>query len=256
MILASPVGKDTIYLSQSGVRWYRSQRFGCTGVVYERPLGNCAHFHRGIDIARSNGGCGDPLLAAQAGTIHFAGKLPGGPPSYGAIVVEINHGSGIFTAYSHLTTEIVKVGQKVAKGQKIGTLGKTGNATGCHVHFALKTGVGPGSVLDDGNGTWADPWPQLAQNVTVHPKEADGIRIRTTPVLSDATIYAETHAGHIHRKSDNADLGIISQARDWDWPVQGAEYTVGGQKGTSWDRIYMDGAYRYIATPLAVRSAN
>jgi murein DD-endopeptidase MepM/ murein hydrolase activator NlpD len=252
-----PVGAE--YLpTKSGTRLYRSQRYGCTGVVYERPLGNCAHFHRGIDIARSDGGCGTDILAAQKGTVHFAGKLPGGSPSYGAIVVEINHGSGWFTAYTHLQQEIVQQGQAVANGQKIGDMGKTGNATGCHLHLALKVGASAtgGSILGDSNGTWRDPEPLIWQNVRVRPKNADSIRLRTALALTDATIYAETQAdGHIHRKADNADLGLTSSWRKWDGVVTGPSYSAGGTSD-KWERIWLSDRWLYIASLLSQRSAS
>lgn len=263
MLFANPV-RGTIYRSESGSRFYLSQDFGCNPLsLRERPLGNCPHFHRGIDVARSDGGCGADLLAAQAGTVHFAGKLPAGAPSYGAIVVEINHGGGTYTAYTHLQSEIVAKGQTVTKGQKIGAMGKTGNATGCHVHFAVKTGFsGSGSMLGDTDGKWADPWPLLAQNqptATVHPKPWDGQDINIRATAGAGTTLGPKYAvanqaGHIVRVSDGADQGLTATPRPYGGRVTGASYPAGQgyAAGNTWERIELAGAYRFLATPLAV----
>lgn len=162
MIIGNPL-TGTLHLAgwnrpAGNIDFILTQPFGCTGVIYERPLGNCSHFHRGLDFA--NGHCGGNVLAAAAGTVHFAGRV-----TDGAIVVEIDHGAGWFTAYAHLSSEKVAVGQHVTQGQQIGTVGDTGNSTACHLHFALKSGANiTGSILSDTNGTWVDPWTHLAQN--------------------------------------------------------------------------------------------
>ncbi|MFC0471581.1 peptidoglycan DD-metalloendopeptidase family protein [Halalkalibacter kiskunsagensis] len=86
-------------------------------------------FHRGIDIARPNN---YNILAADNGTISFAGSQGG----YGNLV-RINHNNGMETLYAHLDSIDVKVGQTVAKGQKIGVMGQTGHSTGIHLHFEV-----------------------------------------------------------------------------------------------------------------------
>jgi murein DD-endopeptidase MepM/ murein hydrolase activator NlpD len=86
-------------------------------------------FHRGIDIARPTN---YNILAADNGTVTFAGWDGG----YGNKIV-INHNNGITTLYAHLASMDVRVGQTVAKGQKIGVMGTTGNSTGIHLHFEV-----------------------------------------------------------------------------------------------------------------------
>ena len=135
-----------------------TQKFGCTGYTAEPPLGNCAHFHRGIDI--SNRKCGSLVLACRAGVIAKAGPEP-----FGALVVRINHGNKTYSEVAHLATIKVVKGQKVVAGQIIGTVGKTGAATACHVHFAIKTNLDSNaSFYSDAAGTWINPWPHLEQN--------------------------------------------------------------------------------------------
>lgn len=83
--------------------------------------------HEGIDYGCK---CGTEVKAAHAGTVRYAGNLG----NYGNYIgIQASDGSG--TGYAHLYTIAVKVGQQVAEGQVIGTVGSTGNSTGCHLHF-------------------------------------------------------------------------------------------------------------------------
>jgi murein DD-endopeptidase MepM/ murein hydrolase activator NlpD len=117
-----------------------TQEFGCTGFALEPPLGNCAHFHTGIDIATS---AGTPIRAAGAGRVIFAGRSPYDP----AWIVIIAHSSHLVTWYGHVRTNIpVNVGQYVAKGDVIAYEGCTGWCTGPHLHWAVQ--------LD---GNWMNP---------------------------------------------------------------------------------------------------
>ncbi|HVJ48010.1 peptidoglycan DD-metalloendopeptidase family protein [Desulfitobacterium sp.] len=86
-------------------------------------------FHTGIDLA---GDTGDPYVAAAAGKVVSAGWGGG----YGNCIV-IDHGNGIMTRYAHSSKMLVSAGQSVAKGQTIGLVGATGNATGPHLHFEV-----------------------------------------------------------------------------------------------------------------------
>ena len=54
--------------------------------------------------------------------------------------ITIDHHNGYYTMYCHLAGQLVREGQNVEKGQVIGTMGKTGYATGVHVHFAMWRG--------------------------------------------------------------------------------------------------------------------
>ncbi|MCR5694239.1 MAG: peptidoglycan DD-metalloendopeptidase family protein [Clostridia bacterium] len=88
-------------------------------------------FHKGLDIFNHDGGA---IYAAAAGTVtevHSKDDCALG------IYVRINHGNGYMTVYGHLSSASVKVGQKVEKGQQIAKMGKTGAATGIHLHFEV-----------------------------------------------------------------------------------------------------------------------
>ena len=86
--------------------------------------------HLAIDIAAPTG---TRVLAADGGTVVWAGWRDNG----GGLVVEIDHGNGLHTGYNHLGSIAVSVGQVVARGQRIASVGCTGDCTGPHVHFQV-----------------------------------------------------------------------------------------------------------------------
>jgi murein DD-endopeptidase MepM/ murein hydrolase activator NlpD len=93
--------------------------------------------HSGIDIQAP---VGSDVYAAKSG-IAFRGNVPTG---YGKYVM-IYHPDGYITMYSHLSDWVAVTGQKVRRGQLIGTVGKTGNARNSaiqpHLHFEIKKGA-------------------------------------------------------------------------------------------------------------------
>ncbi|MCL2445592.1 MAG: M23 family metallopeptidase [Oscillospiraceae bacterium] len=92
--------------------------------------------HQGIDITGVPGVSvnGATVVAARAGTVEFAGSSG----SWGHQVI-IDHGNGIRTRYAHLQSGSIRVarGQRVQAGAAIGRVGRTGNATGPHLHFEV-----------------------------------------------------------------------------------------------------------------------
>jgi murein DD-endopeptidase MepM/ murein hydrolase activator NlpD len=90
-------------------------------------------FHSGIDFAAASGA---QARAVAPGVVTWAGERSG----YGQLI-EINHGNGYITRYAHNSSLMVKVGDKVGKGQSISRVGSTGRSTGPHLHFeVLKNG--------------------------------------------------------------------------------------------------------------------
>jgi len=85
--------------------------------------------HTGLDFADSHG---SPVRAAQSGKVIAAGWQS----SYGNRI-EIKHANGTVTTYSHLSQIRIDVGDRVDGGQRIGSMGSTGNATGTHLHFEV-----------------------------------------------------------------------------------------------------------------------
>ncbi|HEY7940608.1 MAG TPA: M23 family metallopeptidase [Candidatus Limnocylindrales bacterium] len=112
---------------------YISQGFGCTGFYAEPPMGSCPHFHSGIDIAAP---VGTRIVAAAAGTVTFAGWKDNG----GGYQVWVSDGHGFYTSYHHMSAVLVRTGQQIGRGQLIGRVGMTGNATGPHCHFSVWIG--------------------------------------------------------------------------------------------------------------------
>jgi murein DD-endopeptidase MepM/ murein hydrolase activator NlpD len=269
MLFGNVVGKGKVirpHGSPKKVGKFRvTQPFGCTGQEDQPRLGNCAHFHRGLDIADAQ--CFSEVFAPMAGKVKFAGKLGNGEK-----LVVINHGDGLGTSYGHLAGHEVKDGDAVVVGQRIGVIGATGLADddACHLHFAVKSGLparwgrldfipnpfgGRGDTR--GRGEWRDPWPLLVQNFTIRPRtDVFPIRIRTEPKLGDSTVFATTEQdGTIHRASDGVSLGAVATPCNYGGQVPGEKYELDGVSGRTWEQIELDGAFRFIATPLAVLSA-
>lgn len=88
-------------------------------------------FHTGIDYP---GTTGTAVTAAASGRVTYAGWSAGG---WGYLVT-IAHSDGVRTLYAHLSRVGVRVGQKVATGQRIGRIGASGHATGPHLHFEVR----------------------------------------------------------------------------------------------------------------------
>ncbi|MFE0511458.1 transglycosylase family protein [Streptomyces sp. NPDC058964] len=97
-------------------------------------------YHTGVDFPVPTG---TSVKAVAAGHVVSAGW--GG--SFGYQVV-IRHADGRYTQYAHLSAISVRAGQTVSGGQRIGRSGSTGNTTGPHLHFEVRTGPGFGSDID------------------------------------------------------------------------------------------------------------
>jgi murein DD-endopeptidase MepM/ murein hydrolase activator NlpD len=94
------------------------------------------YFHYGhpaLDIAAPYG---TRILAAAAGTVIFAGWKD----DMGGYQVWLSHGSGLYTAYYHMSAITVNVGQHVGRAQQVGRVGQSGYATGPHCHFEVWRG--------------------------------------------------------------------------------------------------------------------
>ncbi|HEY7593384.1 MAG TPA: M23 family metallopeptidase [Actinophytocola sp.] len=101
--------------------------------------------HYGQDIANA---IGTPILAAMAGEV-----IDAGPASGFGQWVRVQHSGGLITVYGHVATFTVTVGQIVAAGQQIATMGNEGQSTGPHLHFEVHQ-----------DGTAIDPLPWLRSN--------------------------------------------------------------------------------------------
>lgn len=114
----------------------RSSPFG----VRVHPISHRKKLHAGVDFAARRGA---RVNAARDGVVIVA-RWRGG---YGRLVV-IDHGDGMTSRYAHLGRLAVKKGQWVRAGQKIGTVGSSGAATGPHLHFEIREHRSPIDPVD------------------------------------------------------------------------------------------------------------
>ncbi len=107
--------------------------------------GMWAHKHSGQDFAVP---VGTNVVATHGGTVVKAGGNGAGDgPAYGNAIV-IKHGNGTYSQYAHLSKINVKIGQVVKTGQSIAKSGNTGNSSGPHLHFEIRTTPNYGSAVD------------------------------------------------------------------------------------------------------------
>jgi murein DD-endopeptidase MepM/ murein hydrolase activator NlpD len=105
--------------------------------------------HSGLDISAPTG---TPALASNRGRVIFANNL-----NVTGLTVIIHHGLGLYSSYSHLSKIVVQEGQQVNQGEIVGQVGKTGLATGPHLHLTFRIGdicVDPYLLLENEIG-WA-----------------------------------------------------------------------------------------------------
>ena len=93
------------------------------------PFSGKLAMHRGIDFAGKEG---SNVVAVAGGVVTWVGSKTG----YGQLV-EISHGDGFVTRYSHNKENLVAPGEVVRKGQAIALMGSTGRSTGAHVHYEV-----------------------------------------------------------------------------------------------------------------------
>lgn len=96
------------------------------------------HPHNAVDIA---GSCGTPIVAAADGLVTDL-SLDSWSAGYGHYL-EVSHPNGLKTKYAHLDEIFISLGQYVKQSDLLGTMGKTGDATGCHLHFEVAGASNP-----------------------------------------------------------------------------------------------------------------
>ncbi|MBN3929103.1 transglycosylase family protein [Streptomyces verrucosisporus] len=147
---AAPKAEKAEAVQQSAERADRSDRGAVTGYTapvnaapsgsYKASGARWSNGHTGEDFAAASG---TPVKAVTNGTVVSAGW--GG--AYGNQVV-IRHEDGRYSQYGHLSSLSVSAGQTVGTGQQIGAVGSTGNSTGPHLHFEIRTAPGYGSDIN------------------------------------------------------------------------------------------------------------
>ncbi|MGW6708497.1 transglycosylase family protein [Streptomyces sp. NPDC054956] len=107
---------------------------------YHQSGGWAAGHHTGIDFAVSTG---TPVKAAAAGTVVSSGWQG----AYGNAVV-IKHDDGRYTLSAHLSSATASAGERVSAGERIGRSGNTGNSTGPHLHFEVRSSNSYGADIN------------------------------------------------------------------------------------------------------------
>ncbi|MBE9515728.1 MAG: M23 family metallopeptidase [Proteobacteria bacterium] len=104
---------------------WMSSRYG----IRADPFSGRRSFHKGVDIASP---MGSTIKTMGDGVVSYAGEKRG----YGTLV-EVTHGQGYVTRYAHASATLVKVGDRVAKGDPVAEVGTSGRSTGPHLHFEV-----------------------------------------------------------------------------------------------------------------------
>ncbi len=142
-ILQQSVLKDMLPNSSPVAAGFNSSSYGWR----IDPFNGSKAFHEGLDFPAATG---TAIHAAADGIVSMAEHSP----AYGNIV-KVEHGSGLETRYAHASKLLVKVGERVAKGQAVALVGSTGRSTGPHLHYEIRF-----------NGNSLDP-RQYLQNRTL-----------------------------------------------------------------------------------------
>ncbi|MFJ4880647.1 M23 family metallopeptidase [Streptomyces sp. NPDC088745] len=127
-------------------RWGRPLQGGyALSATFGRGGTMWSHKHSGQDFAVP---VGTKVKAAAAGVVVKAGRNGGGDgPAYGNAIV-VKHARGTYSQYAHLSRIQAKVGQRVGAGQQIALSGNTGNSSGPHLHFEIRTTPNYGSAVN------------------------------------------------------------------------------------------------------------
>jgi murein DD-endopeptidase MepM/ murein hydrolase activator NlpD len=140
-LLQQSVYKDMLPNSSPVNAAYNSSSYGWR----VDPFNRSRAFHEGLDFTANTGTL---IYAAGDGVVSFAERSGG----YGNMV-KVDHGSGLETRYAHAAKLLVKVGQRITKGQVVAQVGSTGRSTGPHLHYEIRL-----------NGVALDPRKYLKKN--------------------------------------------------------------------------------------------
>lgn len=216
--------------------------------------------HRGVDLGKNY--LIETVVAHSNGTVVSCvkgqknNKGSKGAASYGNYV-KIDHGDGYATLYAHLASVSVKVGQRVQRGQAIGTMGNTGNSYGAHLHFEVRK-----------NNARIDPTPFLTADLPIKDSIDVEYRVfvgnRWLPYVTNHGSGANGYAGifgesvsavQVRPKRGTVEYRVHVLGGDW-LPWVTSEKSWAGVRGKPIDAIQMrltdaEGyAIRYRVTSL------
>ncbi|MER6959240.1 MULTISPECIES: M23 family metallopeptidase [unclassified Streptomyces] len=142
---AAPAAAPAAKTAVSAASWIDPVKKYTLSASFAQAGGMWQSTHSGQDFAVPSG---TKVMAAHGGTVVKAGGNGAGDgPAYGNAIV-IKHANGVYSQYAHLSHINVKVGQVVKTGQKIALSGNTGNSSGPHLHFEIRTTANYGSAID------------------------------------------------------------------------------------------------------------
>lgn len=201
-----------------------SATFGQAGSMWS------SGYHTGQDFSASQG---TAVLAATDGLVVFAGS--GG--RYGSLI-EIAHSDGVQTWYAHLSVIGVRVGARVRAGDRIGSVGSTGNSTGPHLHFEVRLAgravdpmpwLGGATPVADPGLVVAGADPSRAADLRAQLVEAEAVRSRAEAHAADLRGQAEVVGRQVEeaeRVAESARRDLLAYARE--------AYKVGGGVDPEW----------------------
>ncbi len=133
--------------------------------------------HKGIDVCAPQGSV---ITAFNDGKVLFSGRKGDG---YG-IRVLVEQLDGRLALYAHMKATSVKVGDEVRRGDHLGFVGRTGRATGCHLHFEL---IDDGTPLNPADHVW------LGSELVLSPDDPDPMRTdgRTSFAATDGAVHVQ-----------------------------------------------------------------
>jgi murein DD-endopeptidase MepM/ murein hydrolase activator NlpD len=200
--------------------------------------------HTGTDY---NVPVGTPVTAAMAGVVSSTDL----GPDYGMAVM-VDHPNGYQTIYAHLSEKDAKVGQTIAKGQRIGKSGNSGNSTGAHLHFEVRQGknnpVNPDNLLSGStdilNPYFATILPTQG-DVTGSLASSGGANLKATPGAGAANGDAIAMQQWLVSKglSANGATGVVSNLlaesglRTGAVGDQGSSYGIAQWHAGRWDNL-------------------
>lgn len=120
-----------IYLGKKGMLWpcpsykYISSRFGRRS----SPTRGATSNHKGVDLSADKGSAILSVASGKVAEAQYSSSM--------GYYVKVSHGDGLYTLYEHASKLLVMRGEKVKAGQKIAKVGRTGLATGNHLHFGV-----------------------------------------------------------------------------------------------------------------------
>lgn len=137
----APAAKPKAAVKPADSGWTKPVGDAAIGTGYHVAGANWSSgYHTGVDFLV---GTGTPVHSVAAGTVVSAGW----DGAYGNDVI-IKHADGKYTLYAHQSKLLVSAGQTVTEGRQIGLSGATGNVTGPHLHFEVRTTPYYGSDID------------------------------------------------------------------------------------------------------------